>query len=313
MQKGSTVLRQDIADILQENALGEGQFAGEQIMPIMPVGAKAGQFAKLAFSTVKTVAVDDKRASSGNYNEVTHEIETDTYTCFKRGLEEPVDDDDAILLGSYFDAETSAADLCRYYLRLNREARIAAIAFSGSVMASYTAAATTPWSTIATATPVDDISKAKENMLLNINGMYGAGAKIIGVGNLTAKRYLLNCTDIKDRHFSGGNVNRKEMTNEELAAVLGLDDIVFSGLKRGGSSIWDATKFGIYVTSPSTQLRSTPVFGKTMLWRDSTPTDMMVETYRDDTRESEIVKVKHNSVEKLITARAGYLLTSVTA
>jgi len=311
MQQGNATFRQDIADVLQENALGEGQFVGEEIMPILPVGAKSGQFAKLAFAGVKTKAVDDKRASTGNYNEVTHEVSTDTYTCLKRGLVEPVDDDDAKVLGKYFDAEVSAADHCRYYLRLNREARIAAIAFSTTVMAGYTSAVTTPWATIATCTPVADVILAKEKLILNLNGMVGAGSRIIGVGNLTARRFLVSSTDIKGRVYAGGNVQSADITDEQLARVLGLDAVYFSGLKRGGSDIWNADRFGVYLTSTSGQLRSVPHFGRVMLWRDSTPTDMMVETYREEARESDMVRVKHNSVEKLLTARAGYLFTNI--
>ena len=58
MQQGNATFRQDIADVLQENMLGEGMFVGEEIMPIMAVGAKSGQFAKIAFATVKTKAVE---------------------------------------------------------------------------------------------------------------------------------------------------------------------------------------------------------------------------------------------------------------
>jgi hypothetical protein len=312
MQQGNATFRQDIADVLQENNLGEGEFVGEQIMPIMPVAAKSGQFAKLAFAGVKTKAVDDKRASTGNYNEVTHEVSTDNYTSVKRGLIEPVDDDDAKVLGKYFDAEVSAANHCRYYLRLNREARIAAIAFSTSVMAGYTSAVSTKWSTAATCTPVADVEYAKELITVNLNGMRGAGARIIGVGNITARRHLRASSDIKDRVYAGGNVQRGLISEAQIAEILGLDAVYFSALKRGGSDIWGATKFGIYLVSTSTQLRSAPMFGKTMLWRDSTPTDMMVETYRDENRESDIVRVKHHSVEKLLTARAGYLYTNIT-
>jgi len=312
MQRGNATFRQDIADVLQENNLGEGEFMGEQIMPVMPVGARSGEFAKLAFANVKTKAVDDKRAASGNYNEVTHEVTSDTYTCLKRGLVEPVDDDDAKVLGNYFDAEVSAADHLRYYLRLNREARIAAIAFSTSVMSSYTSAVTTAWSTAATCTPVADVELAKEKITLQLNGLRGSGVRIIGCGNITARRYLRASSDIKDRVYGGGNKQAGIISEQQLADQLGLDAVYFSGLKRGGSDIWNASRFGIYLVSESRNLRSSAQFGKTMLWRDSTPTDMMVETYREEARESDMVRVKHHSVEKLLTARAGYLLTNIS-
>jgi len=312
MQTGNATFRQDIADVIQENNLGEGQFMGTEIMPIMSVGAKSGQFAKLAFSNVKTKAVDDKRATSGYYNEVVHSVTTDNYTSVKRGLIEPVDDDDAKVLGKYFDAEVSSADHCRYYLKLNREARIAAIAFSTAIMAAYTAPLGTSWAVAnkATATPVNDIQTAIDLITVNLNGMAGAGARIIGCGNLSARRNLIGLDDIIDRHYSGGNKNRAVIRNEQLADILGLDAVYFSGLRRGGADIWNADRFGIYLVSESMLLRSSPQFGRTMLWRDSTPSDMMVETYREEGRESNMVRVKHHSVEKTLTLRAGYLYTN---
>ena len=312
MQTGSTVYRQDIADVLEENNLGRGMFAGTEIMPILPVGAKSGQFAKIAFASIKTKAVDDKKATSGNYNEVNHETTSDTYTCIKRGLEEPVDDDDAITLGKYFNAEVAAAGNLEYYLRLNREARIAAIAFSTSVMSSYTSAVTTAWSTAATCTPIADVELAKENIITNLNGMSGSESRLIGVGNLTARRYLRASADIRGTVYSGGNVNRGNITDEMIAAELGLDAVYFSGLKRGGSDIWNAGRFGVYQVSTSDLIKTVPQFGRTMLWRDSTPNDMVVESYRSDPRESEIIRVKHNTVEKSLTLRAGYLLTNIS-
>jgi len=312
MQRGSATFRQDIADVLFENALGRGQFVGEEIMPVMPVGVHSGNFAKIAFGQVKTKAVDDKRSTAGNFNQVTHETTEDNFTCVERGLEEPVDERNARILANYFDAETAAAAHCRYYLRLNREARIAAIAFSTTVMSSYTTAVSTSWDTAATCTPVEDVAKAKENLILQINGLLGEGARIIGVGNLTARRHLKVCTDIKNRHYSGGNVNSQDPTDAQLAEILDLDAVYFSGAKRAGSYIWNASRFGIYAVSDSVQFSSTPMFGKTMLYRDNTPTDMMVESYRDETRRSDIVRVMHDSTEKLLTARAGHLLTNIT-
>lgn len=310
MQRGSATLRQDIADVIVENNLGEGEFVGEQIMPVMPVGARSGEFMKIDFSEIKTAVVDDLKSSSGNYNEVAHEVTSDTFTCRKRGLEEAVSDDDEAVLGDYFDVEVAAADHCRYYLRLNREARVAAIAFDTTVMASYTSALTTPWSTAATATPVDDIQAAIDNIVITqLNGRKG-NARIIGVGNAQARRDLINTADVKDRHYSGGNENRAVIRNEQLAEVLGLDGIYFSGLLRGGAAIWNADRFGVYLVGNG-PMRSQATFGRVFLWRDSTPTDMMVQTYRDEKRESDMVRVKHHSTEKLLTARAGYLYTNV--
>lgn len=309
---GNATFRQDLADMLQENQLGAGQFLGMQIFPLFPVGAKSGKFAKLAFTEVKTAAVDDKRASTGHYNRITHEVTTDNYTCLKYGLEEPVDDDDAKTLAKYFNAELSAAMLCQYYLMLNREKRIADIAFDATtVMASYKTAAAVAWSTSATAVPVKDVEGAKNSLIDQLNGMVGGGARIIGIGNNSARKDLRASADVKDRVYGGGNKQAGEITEQQLADILGLDAVYFSGIKRAGSAVWSTTQFGIYVTSAAMEMKTVAHFGRIMLWRDSTPTDMMAESYREEAAESDIIRVKHNTDEKLLTARAGHLLTGI--
>lgn len=314
MQKGNAVFRQDLADALMENNLGANNFAGNQIMPIKLVDAQAGNFGKLSFSEVKTQAVDDLKARGSEYNEITHEVTEDTYTTIKRGLVEPVDIDDNTQLSRYFDLEMDAANLCKYYLMLNREARIANIAFdTDNEMSSYTSAVSTAWSTAATCTPVLDVETAKEKIQLNLNGMSDSSNRIIGVGNRALLKYLRNSADIKDRVYAGGNIQGGEISVNQLAEILGLDGLYFSNLKRAGSDIWDDAKFGVYLVSEGDSIKSTPQFGRTMLWRESTPSDMMVESWYDDARESEMIRVKHNSTEKLLTARAGWVLTSVTS
>lgn len=314
MQTGGTAqFRQDIGDALMENALGAGQFIGEKIFPIFNVNVKDGKFGKIAFDETQTGAVDDKRGSSGNYNEINHQATTDTFNTEKRGLIEPVDDDDALVLGRYFDAELAAANFAKYYLMLNREAREAAIAFSTAVMSGFTTGAAFLWSSVATAQPVADVEKAKNKIIDSLNGMVGDSSKIIGIGNNSSRQLLRATDDVKDRVYAGGNVQAGQISEAQLAEILGLDEVHFSALKRGGTEIWDKTRFGVYVVSESEQIRSVPHFGRLFLWRDSTPTDMMVETYRDENRESNIVRVKHSTVEKLLTARAGHLITAIAA
>lgn len=311
MQAGDTIFRTEISDVLRENNMGAGQFVAEEIMPIMNVGKQNGSFAKIAFSSIRTKAVDDRRAPGSKYNRIRQAVTKDTYDTVERGLELPIDKNDNLILQVYFDTEVEAATAIEYYLRLNREARMAAIAFSTSVMTGRTAAVTTAWDA-ANSTPVKDVENAKEQITRNLNGTSGPGSRIIGVGNLSLRKELANNTDIKNRHYSGGNVNRQSPTDAQLAEILGLDAVYFSGASRGGSDIWGATKFGIYQVSSSNMLKVVPSFGRIMLWNESTPVDMMVETYWQNDINSNVVRVSHNSVEKTLTTRAGYLLTGVT-
>lgn len=307
--------RQDIADVLQENQLGEGMFVGEQVYPVIPVAAQDGRFHKLAFTEVKTAAVDDKAGGASEANQVQHELTTDTYAAELYKLKEFVSERDMARFGDAFDAEVSAAELCRYYMRLNREKRIADVAFdTASTFASYTTAATTAWTTAASATPVDDVEAAKQALIDQVNGMVRGTARIIGVGNYAAKVALRATADIKDRWTqANGKSDMADLSDEQIASALGLDAVYFSRLAQGSSQIWDATKFGVYIVSDNPQLRSVPRVGNILLWRDSAPTDMAVKSWTTEDPEGTWVMVKTDCDEKLISARCGHILTGVTA
>jgi len=302
--------RQDIADVLMENQLGEGQFIGEQVFPILNVAAQDGRFHKIAFGEVKTAAVTDTADGHSEANIVTHETTTDTYATVLRKLKEFVGQRDNARFANAFDAEVAAADLCRYYIRLNREKRIADIVFDVSnEMASYNGAVTTAWSTAATAMPVDDVETAKQKIVQNINGMAGRG-RFIGIGHGDNRRLLRATTDIKDRWTqSNGKSNMADVTDEQLATALGLDAVYFSELKQGGSNVWTNSQFGVYLVSDDPMLKSVPRIGNTMLWTDSSPTDLAVKSWETEDPEGTWVMVKTDTDEKLVSARCGYVLT----
>ncbi len=309
--QNNTTYRRDLVDVLEENMLGAGQFVGEMVMPSFSVDAESGKFAKIDFDTVKTAVVEDRRGPSGNYNQVQHATSKDTYTTIDRGLEELVDVRDSATIGKFFDAEKKAAAFCQYYLRLNREARVASFAFDDTVMAASTFAAGVKWDVPATAKPVDNIQEARNLLITQMNGMLGEDIKIIGIGNNTARRDLMETDDIKDRAYGGGNLQPGLITETQLALILGLDEVRFSGLLRGGSDIWTNTKFGIYAVSSSTELRVTPQFGRSFTWGDTGENDIVVESYHSDARRSEVVRVRMDSVEKVLSTRAGVLITAV--
>jgi hypothetical protein len=211
-----------------------------------------------------------------------------------------------------FDITLDDAKLCQYYMMVNAEKRAADIIFDVSnEFSSYTTAVTTAWSTSATATPVKDIQTAMKALVDQMNGNVD-GAKLVGIGNLQAKLDLLACTDIKDRWIQANTKNTLEdLTNVQLAQVLGLDEVHFSRIAQGGSQIWNTDQFGIYLVSDSNSLKAVPRVGNNFVWRDNSPSMWNVDTWREDDPKGQWTRVQTDSVEKLITARAGHVLTNV--
>lgn len=312
MQAGAVSRRNDLEDILTENALGARQFVGAKILPALNVDEQDGRFDKLAFSEVKTAAVDDRMANGAASNKVQHEMTTDNYSTVERALKEFISNRDKKIIAS-FDLEVSAAKLVQYYLMLNYEKRVADIAFdTTTTFVSYTTAVATKWTTNATATPVKDVETAKVAIIDQLNGMVD-GAMFIGVGNATTRTALRATTDIKNRWTQGNNktTGLADVSDAQIAEALGLDAVYFSRIAQAGSQIWDITKFGIYMVSDSPQIKAVPRVGNTFVWTDNSPSMWNAKSWETEDPEGTYVRIQTDSVEKMITARAGHVLTNV--
>jgi hypothetical protein len=312
-QSGNVTRRNDIGDILHENALGMGQFIGSKVLAPIFKDEQDGRFDKLAFGEVQTAAVNDTASDSSASNEVAHEYTTDSYTTVERRLKEFTSDRSNKKMTS-FDITLDDAKLCQYYLMLNAEKRIADIIFDVSnEFASYNTAATTKWSTSATAVPVQDVQKAQKALIDQMNGMVD-GAKLVGIGNWQARLDLLATADIKDRWIQGNTkTSLEDLTNVQIAQVLGLDEVHFSRIAQAGTQIWSTDQFGIYLVSDSNSLKAVPRVGNTFVWKDNSPSMWNVDTWREDDPKGQYTRVQTDSVEKLITARAGHIITGVDA
>jgi hypothetical protein len=310
-QEGNVSRRNDISDILHENALGAKQFIGMKVMPAIFTDERDGRFDKLAFSEVQTAAVNDTAANSSASNEVVHEYTTDTYSTVERRLKEFTADRSNKEMKS-FDITLDDAKMVQYYMMLNAEKRIADIMFDvSSAFSSYTTAVSTAWSTAATATPVKDVETAKQALVDQMNGMVD-GAKLVGIGNHQARLDLAACTDIKDRWVNTGAKNSMaNPSDEQIANALGLDEVYFSRIAQAGSQIWNTDRFGIYLVSDSNSMKAVARCANMFVWKTNSPSMWNVDTWRNEDPKGQWTRVQTDSDEKLITARAGHILTNV--
>ena len=311
MQAGATSRRNDIEDVLIENALGQGMFVGDKVFPPIASGEQDARFDKLAFAQIKTTSVDDLAASTSESNQVEHEYTTDNFKTVERRLKELVTyRDNALLKG--FDAEVNVSAGLQYYMRLKQEKRVADIAFDVTTsFVSYTTAVTIPWSTSSTATPVKDIQTAYQSLLDQINGR-SDGARLVGIGNWQARIDLLASADVKNRWlYANGKGDMKDLTNQQIADVLGLDEVHFSRLQIDSAQIWNSDRFGIYMVSDNPMIKSAVRVGNTFYWTGNSPAMWNVESWENVDPDGTMIRVQTDSIEKLITARAGHVLTAV--
>lgn len=309
----SATLRADLADVVKDNMYGNGDLIGLNAMPLLPVSRKSGNFATVAFSEQPT-NTDSKRAPGAGYDRQRREVTDDTYACVEYGREEPIDDGSDLEISEYFDIEVDTAQSLAGRILVEQEVRLEAFLFDTATTFSGYTTNGTDWSTAANGLPIGDIRAAVESLKTQINGGIG-GARLVALCTDTTLNNALATTEIKNALNSGSDISfaNKDAAAAALARACGLDSIHSTSIQNNGSAIWDNHLFGIYMVGSGRSLQSTAQVGRSFLWESDAAENALVETYRDESVRSDIVRVRQHIDEKVLSARCGHILTGLDA
>lgn len=144
---------------------------------------------------------------------------------------------------------------------------------------------------------------------------------------------LKNCDQVVDRlkyTFPGIDINT--MNAQQLAAVFGVPRVLVGGsvydstnkgLDTTVADMWDDEYAMLVKVAESNDFRE-PCVGRTFLWTADSPTNPIVEEYREEQIRSDIYRVRHHVAETLlksyddsgtavsnIYAACGYLFSNV--
>lgn len=316
-------LRPDLAGSFMEFDLEMDRrgFIGQRVLPVLEVPKASGTFGIVPIEQLLQTR-ETARASGSGYSRGQFTFDDVAFACAEHGAEEPVDDREAALYNNYFDAEQVAAMRAYDAVLRNQERRVAALLFNATTYtgASLTTAVSTEWSTAATATPISDVEAAVRKVYTN-TGMW-ANALII---SKIVFRNLRLCTNIKDAIAASGAgmpTRAQDITTAMLAAVFDLDYILVGGSTKNTAiegqtatpdQIWDDEYAMVCRIASSNDIKE-PCIGRTFHWgEDGSSIGGTVETYRDETVRSDIVRVSHDVQEKILYTEMGHLLSNITA
>lgn len=314
-----TTLRPELAAIAFEYMLQASQrgFIGLSLLPIFEVPLQAAQYPVIPIEALLKLP-DTARAPRGNYNRSDYEFEMGNYSCKEHGWEEPVDDAEAALYRRFFDAEEIAVMRAVDILLRGQEARIAAKLFNVSNITA-TAAVTIEWSTAATATPRSDVRTGVKAM----RAASGLLPNTMAV-TWTVFQNLLVCAEITGalKYTNPIELGSEEAQRRVLSQYFGLELVVGNAIKDSGkkgasftiADLWDDEYCGLFKVSASDSrdLRD-PCLGRTFLWTEDAPQNLVTESYREDKKRSDIYRVRQNTDEAFVFTGAGYLLSNITA
>ena len=305
--------RSDIyALVMQANADFNKLFIGDIVFPVKAERARRGIYMKAKLANAELMNADAiPREQGAGYNRINRKYDTDTYDTQEYGLEAVIDDSYEEEVERFMDLEAAEAMLLERSLKISYEARVAALVMATtswsatgiSGVAAYTTAA------VATTDPAADVDAAK-TALLKQGIIANAVIMSQNVFNRTRRATLMQNQIYGVVPRVAGQ--RALPAENDVAQALGVDNLYVgkapkNGNQKGqtfsGSFIWsDAYIWVGYVQGGEYQAGGC---GRTIQWDRDTTGLFTPETYRDDSRRSNILRVRQHTAEKVIDETAG--------
>lgn len=314
---GTTLQRPDLAAMAWEYNLDaplQG-FIGTEIMPFFTVSEQSADYPVLPIEAFLKLQ-DTARRPRGAYQRSDYEFETDTYSCSENGWEEPLDDVERKLYSRYFDADEVAIKRAMDMVLRNQEKRIADLVFNTANITN-TGAVTTEWDTAATATPRADVLGAKTTL------REATGVQIDSLAmSLKVFENLLLTAELTDTYQNTAPIQSFPMEAQirVIAQYFQVANLYIGGAqydtaKKGQSyslsDLWDDEYVLLFKKSSGMDLQQAAL-GRTFLWDQDSPSNIVTETYREENVRSDVYRVRQYTDEELIFAGAGYLLSNIT-
>ena len=313
-------LRPDLATFEEfDLAMDRRGFIAQRVAPVIDVASQAGSFGKIPVEQLLQTRTTN-RAPGGGYARGNWQFTTATYACEEHGAEEPIDDRETKMYANYFSAEQIATARAYDAVLRNAEIRMAAAIFNATTWTSFTSAVTDEWDDIAAAVPITDVDTAVKAVWTQ-SGMW---PNALIITNHVFKN-LRRCAQIIDALESGGagRASWQGAINEaQLASVFDLDYVIVAGstkntAKEGQSvtfdKVWD-DEYAMVCRVATTSDPKEPCIARTFHWADDgSQIGGTVESYREESKRSDIVRVRHDVDEIVMYTEMGYLLSNITS
>lgn len=314
---GATI-RADINIKVEEASAADSFFIGHLVMPPQGVEAKSGIYAKLKIANAQLLTAGSTvRSRGGSYGEVSRVWDSDTYDCVDRGIEEPVDDTDTRDIKRFYNLEVSAGKLCLRNVHLDHETRVAAAIQNTGTFSSVNSTVAYTAANIATMDPVTDILSAIDRIEDN-----AASPDTLVIPKAVFTRMALS-TKMQTwiRGTLKGNIDMPVNAANIQAAFsdYGIKRVLIgrarvNTAKKGQgtpviSQVWSPQYIWVGCTNPEAITPQDGGAGFTFVWNAEGGL-FVTETYRNENRRSNMVRVRQNTAEKITDATAGTLIAT---
>lgn len=310
-----SVPRADISTVLMEAVGQEKLFIGQMIYPVFPSPREVGRYPKFRIGPselLKGSPGSTKRNETGSYNETSRKFEWDSYQTEEYGLEERVDDVVARRMENFFDAEVVTGKYLSNHLMIDYEREVAAKTFDYNTFTTTHADVKYQDANLSTIDVPKDFNAALERMTL-----LGEAPNCI-IMSLHLFNLLRRSQKLQTYVYGFLNVTQggSQITSEMLANVFGVDQVLIakksydSALKGNGptvTSIW-GDDFLAFAKIGSGDFMNGGV-GRTIIWDADSPGGLFTsESYRDERRRGNMLRVRSNRVLKTVSPNCVQLI-----
>ena len=313
---GGTTIRADINQALIEAPAADVGLIGAELLPLQNVQAKAGTYLKVQLAGAELLNNSAlARESGANYSRAIRKFSSADYSTNEVGLEELIPDDAAADLSRFFSYEAETAKFLLRQLKLSHEARVNTLVFAGS----------TPFTT-GDQSPAGDYTQAN---IANVDIARDVAAAKLALAKLG---YEANCIAMNadvfelirrspklQNQFFGviSDTGARLLGDKEIAAALGVDKLLVgraainsAGKNKAYSGGFAISSAKIVVGQVAGGEFTAGGIGRTLVWSGDSAGGFVSESYRDEARRSNVLRVRMNTDEVVIDPNAGVRITT---
>lgn len=252
------------------------------------------------------------RGKDGAYNEINRAHTSDSFVCVDRGLEERIDDAFARDAARFFDVEVITAQMILRQMRLAQEKRCCDTLFNAATFNATAAVVAYTEGNLATIDFPQDTLNA-------VDRLTGKG---ITPNTMVMNQAVWNRLrrSPKLQTYLYGNLPsglQRMVTGADLASAFGVENVIIASVKRDTapkgktptlSHIWGSNLIWMGNTASGDFSAGGAV--RQIIWTGDAPDLFVTETYRNEARRGDMVRVRQFATEKVIDQTAGELITT---
>ena len=299
-----TTIRADIAQAVFEGLSNKNNlFIGTEVMPVFSSDVRSGAYLKLNLGDSEALYDDALKIAAGaGYPRTSRRFTSDSFDAIEYGLEEVLPDSNRRDLDRFFDTEVNIAAMLLRQIQVSHEARVATSAFAANGLTAISASAAYTDANITSFDVPGDVAQAKLEL-----AKYGVLPNTL-IMSMPVFERIRRSAKVQNQFFGIVPSDQSRLLSEgEVAAAVGVDRVLVGrapkntaakGQTYAGGFIWSNTYMALANTVGGEF--SGGGFGRTIVWAADSPVPFVSETYRDEARRADVLRVRQNSAEKVI-------------